>query len=658
MPDNGGLIPDFTQIARTFIEALRTTGLSAGKHDGQCQAFFTESAHRFGLGEFVAEVDWDSLFHLNHAGDNYLSPDLIRSQSPIDWFGEDYNNNLSEQVRKESGIVYTPQWLARKMVLDALAINKTPMKMLDPCCGTGIFLLELICALHLQKRANFITELLNLISGRDQDQIACFFAALNIFIYAALIEPNSINELASRPSLLKITAESFLRTDSRCGMGDSESEAYDLIIGNPPYVFLRNLSPIEKDSFRGRYKTTSKQFDTYGIFVEQALAALATGGLLSFVVPDSILTLQNRLETRKILLEQCHLVKLSYVGDVFPGAVVSSVVLLAQKINSNEDLAGAFVQVEDIQQIYDPEIHIIPQEQFISDDFSLGAAVRGTNASIVPLLKKYAWNIREYNAIFPTNEKVNLGRGVEIGKKGLVSRCPDCQIHYPTPKNNICPICGAILESPWSIFLEETMLAEPNNTNMPMVLGLRRWQCTRVAAVVRGIAGIKYKNQTLYSEQRVIIRQLLQQRRLCAALPPLGALTTQSVYNLNVPPSVDPREILGVVNSEIVATFAHQVFSGGKKLFPRVLLHVINDLPLFPRKLLSTKNSKVLCRIVEQFLEDPARDTDSTLQDLLNEAVLDYFSCGGEDRTQVLRAVSQFRAEVLKHETSKTPYQV
>jgi DNA-directed RNA polymerase subunit N (RpoN/RPB10) len=406
----------------------------------------------------------------------------------------------------------------------------------------------------------------------------------------------------------------------------------------------------QKEAMRAHFASSSKQFDTYSIFFERALSTIKEGGRVCFVIPDSILTLQNRQPTRRMLLEETRIAKLILVGDVFPGSVVSSVVILAEKPRAREDDSDFLVTIEDIREGQPQSVQHIPQAQFIMSNYSLGGVIPGSDLSLVATLEKYALTPRAFNHDALPADAITLGRGVEIGKKGLVSYCPNCDIYFPTPKRPTCPTCASPLGDSWSIF-QAADGGEPREEHLkPIVLGLQRWKCSRMGQVLLGIPGINYKQPELYSANRITIRQLLQQRRLCVALPPSGALTTQSVYNLNLPPSFDAREFIGILNSEIIAALAHQVFSGGKKLFPRVLLHVLNDLPLIPRESPSRKARETLVNVVNQFLADPNKDVDPGLQNQLNLAVLSYFSCNPEDQRQVLRAVGQFRAEVLNNE--------
>lgn len=682
------------QVARALVGII-TGGEDFGELSlTTIKLFFTNTARRFGLQDYVKKVRWvaistgTSISLLASAGED---PNPRDAGNPRDWFGDFYIKKLSKATRQEGGVVNTPQWLARKMVGDSLALvdrtfhslsqsrsHKPPLlHALDPCCGTGIFLLELLAALYTTGNVStdspdHVLDCLSQVAGQDRDPVACFLATLNIFIWVASANKKAVPAIMASPDLIQVCCADFLLEDIQSRDDNSgvnticklPKETANLILGNPPYIFLRNLSPGEKDALKAWYHTSLQQFDVYGVFLEHAVAILPPAGIVAFVVPDSILTLPNRRRTRKFLLTHTHVMKICFVGTPFPGAVVSSVVISAKKVRTPRALEEAVVEIEPWQNLLSMQnepfgvynfARRLPQALFVGAGYSFGSAVEGATELIGNLLKKYAMSIEDYNLTVLPEEQVLLGRGIEIGKKGLVSRCTQCEIYFPTPRRAICSLCGASLAAPVTMFPTSDFAGEEAAQPLvPVVLGVTRWEYHHVRQVITGLPGIKYKDGAIYSPRRIIIRQLLQKRLLCAAIPPANALTTQSVYNLNLPEVIDLRACLGVINSQIAALVAHQIFSGGKKLFPRVLLYILSELPLIPRQVPNSPSKDLLCDLVGQFLNTPSLDGDDHMQDKLNEAVLSYFGCSPEDTDHIRKAIRQFRAEVLRNENLYT----
>ena len=100
-----------------------------------------------------------------------------------------------------------------------------------------------------------------------------------------------------------------------------------------------------------------------------------------------------------------------------------------------------------------------------------------------------------------------------------------------------------------------------------------------------------------YLQKKIMIRQL--GTKINATLDTNGTfITIQSVYNIITKDSVDPRYILGIINSKVIGFYYILIF-GSKQLFPRILLENLNQLPI---KEASAKEALKLIGLVEKML--------------------------------------------------------
>jgi hypothetical protein len=101
---------------------------------------------------------------------------------------------------------------------------------------------------------------------------------------------------------------------------------FDLIIGNPPYVSIGNLTPAERADYRSRFQTARGRFDLYMLFFEQALNQLAPEGRLVFVTPEKY-TYVDSGEALRCLLRSRAVHELHYIDEAsFEGLVTYPVV--------------------------------------------------------------------------------------------------------------------------------------------------------------------------------------------------------------------------------------------------------------------------------------------------------------------------------------------
>lgn len=651
--DSPALLTHIIHIFRSVLEKELQLG---GELQTACAQFLEAKLHQFHFDSAIARTSEILLHSKNPSKNSIKTKREEQREGPRDYFGDFYQKKLSPSEKKEHGIVYTPQWISRKMVNDAFHflgnVNTRDIACLDPCCGTGIFLLDAFWHSYSlispeQRTLDALSLLLQHIMGVDRDPLACLCATLNIFLLVVSLDPRLAKELQQRPNIVRVNVQDFLLEEID---RPTRKDTQILIIGNPPYVFLRNLSASEKSALKGRFSSSTRQFDTYGLFFERALGILPLGGIVSLVIPDSVLTLQNRQRTRELLLQRSHILKICRVGDIFPGISVASVVITAQKVLESTNGFPFSTEIEDLTRGENVSPLKVSQDAFIQAGSSFAPAFAAESHSIIAFLRKGAMSIAEYNKTRETSEQVNLARGIEIGKSGNVVECPRCHAFFPQPKNNpVCPYCQGDLKKVGSIFfLEGHEIPLFSRTDIqPVILGLTRWRCGTPHLVVRGLPGIKYKDARAYTESRVVIRQLLQNGRCCAALPPGRAMTTQSVYNLNLPLSLHPLEILAVLNSNIVAAAAYELFSNGKKLFPRILLHVLTDLPIIPRNSPPESIRNSLQSLVQQFIANPALDADKRANEQLDQLVLNYLGCAGENQHQIHNAVREFSKVII-----------
>lgn len=236
----------------------------------------------------------------------------------------DFKSKLFETFLKESiskknwGQYFTPLKVVQAIV--NMADIEPGMKICDPACGVGKFLLEPI--LHSLNRLYRVgadeagnEKLLPQISlygfdkGFDKDeQKTIILAKANMLIYMS-------GMIKEHPGLTKQFAELFnntftLQTNSILGtLAKPITEEYDLILTNPPYVMSgsSNLKEeISKDDTLKKYFSISAM-GIEGLFMEWIVRALKPGKKAFIVVPDGIMNRSNDKKLRDFILNQCNI---------------------------------------------------------------------------------------------------------------------------------------------------------------------------------------------------------------------------------------------------------------------------------------------------------------------------------------------------------------
>ncbi|MFX1398831.1 MAG: N-6 DNA methylase [Promethearchaeota archaeon] len=132
-------------------------------------------------------------------------------------------------VRHKSGEYYTPPFLAKKMINEVYEFGEL---VLDPCCGTGNFLIEIIkLIINSDKTDKEKVLALNRLYGYDINPISIFASYISILIVL-------------RNYMGKVNLNLYV-VDSLFDYNIYNDRKFNLIIGNPPWYTYRDIQSIE-----------------------------------------------------------------------------------------------------------------------------------------------------------------------------------------------------------------------------------------------------------------------------------------------------------------------------------------------------------------------------------------------------------------------------
>jgi len=320
---------------------------------------------------------------------------------PVDILGQVYERFLGKiirldndtaviedkpEVRKAGGVYYTPVYIVNYIVNQAigrLVEGKTPdevakLRILDPACGSGSFLLGaynflLKWHLHyytenqrnnikkLRKQGNdwvlHILEkqriLLANIYGVDLDSQAVEVTKLSLLLKmlegenAATAQSSMFrvtdkilpdlsenikwgNSLVESDFYDKHSAETFTEEEllrvkafdyaADTNFGDIMREGgFDAIIGNPPYIRIQTLRETSPESSvyytSSQYRSArSGSFDIYILFIEKALRLLKNTGIMGYIVQHKFFSAQYGRALREMIVDGSHLSQIVHFG--------------------------------------------------------------------------------------------------------------------------------------------------------------------------------------------------------------------------------------------------------------------------------------------------------------------------------------------------------
>ncbi len=497
------------------------------------------------------------------------------------------------EVKKAGGVYYTPSYIVDYIVeqtVGRLIEGKTPkqisrLRILDPACGSGSFLLgayQRLLDYHRQWYEEHDPEkearskrpairqgrggewrlttgekkriLLNNIYGVDIDRQAVEVTKLSLLL--KVLEGENQETLGQQLRLWRERALPDLGDNVKCGNSlirpdyfegqlipdeeemrrvnpfDWEKEfpeimkagGFDAVIGNPPYVFGEYLDAQVKSYFKSHCSSAIGQYDTYWLFAERGTALTSATGSFSMIVPDALLARDEAAVVRRLLLSN-GLASLYHCGQVFSGTGVSALVYTLCKAQPATARIQVFVR----------EDHEAKLLQECDPAWFAGDTLARFTIYLTDRERKIIQRIQDKAVAL--GSLAGISRGEESGKKSLQSK-------------------GSI----------------------PILVGedITRYHVSQPSRYIGKVS----KAAGNYRGPKIVIVKTGQS--VVAAAERDGLVTLQSLYNIHAKTTTRMRleYILGHINSALVTFYARKEFTSYKQLFPQFNQTTVKQLPI------------------------------------------------------------------------------
>jgi len=391
--ENGGIYQNFCELCRIADEKYNS-GLFYFKEEKGRETPPDELTLDLNIDDGVFKTIITNLYYPNSPYEfSVLSPEILgnvyeRFLGKVIRLTPSHQAKVEEkpEVKKAGGVYYTPQFIVDYIVentVGKLCKGKTPnkiskLRILDPACGSGSFLLGAYTHLLNWHRDYYnkkkdkkrlkdkiykakddewhlsIKEkkriLLNNIYGVDIDHQAVEVTKLSLLL--KVLEGENRDILEAQQKLFRERALPDLDDNIKCGnslIGPDfydqdelelsgkeiqrinafdwnyefkeimENGGFDAVIGNPPYIRIQAMkewAPLEVENYKKQYLAASKgNYDIYVVFVERGLQLLNKNGLLGFILPHKFFNAKYGQPLRSLIAEGKFLDKIIHFGD-------------------------------------------------------------------------------------------------------------------------------------------------------------------------------------------------------------------------------------------------------------------------------------------------------------------------------------------------------
>ena len=185
---------------------------------------------------------------------------------------------IDDKKRDRYGIVYTPNMIVDYIVNET--VKKNSKTICDPSCGTGVFLVCAVKKLH-KLTGKPVSEIIERnIYGSDilDEHIEYCKILLTLYMLSTKEEKRNIS--------FNLKACNSLTFDWK----KENPEGFDVVLGNPPYVRIQDITKEEKEELKAKWITCNGAYNLYFTFFEMGMSILNKKGVLGYITANSFFT--------------------------------------------------------------------------------------------------------------------------------------------------------------------------------------------------------------------------------------------------------------------------------------------------------------------------------------------------------------------------------
>ena len=392
-------------------------------------------------------------------------------------------------------------------------------------------------------------------------------------------------------------------------MDKKKNGGFDVVIGNPPYLFARNskqkgITAADKRHYYANFELAEYQVNLYPLFIERGTKVLRPNGCFAFITPNNWLTINTNKLLRKFVLNQSDIVIVNFYARVFESAAVDSSIVIYKNSQQNRSvkLFEYTNRFEFIKQA-NCDFFLKQREHVIN----IGTFKDGDTAELIG-------KIEAQSVILSRIADVKAGLvAYEVGKGSppQTQAMKESRVYHATRK------------------IDETYIRYLDGKD---VCRYRLDWSGQYLKYGDNLAAPR-KDFRLYSTKRILVRQIPAKPPYCihACLVVGTILNDRNSMNIiNIQES--PECVLGILNSRLISFwFMHKFGKMQRKTFPQFKVNELADFPLPKnRKDRSSEIAKLVDRILVAKQHDAGADV-SALEREIDELVYALYGLTPEE---------------------------
>ena len=392
---------------------------------------------------------------------------------------------------------------------------------------------------------------------------------------------------------------------------DGNFKGFDLVIGNPPYIFARNQSFTldMKKYYSKTYKVSEYQANTYTLFIELAYKLMRSGGTFSYIIPNNFLTIQTNSKIRSFITKETSDVFLiNSLDKIFADASVDNCIISFKKNEPN------WIEVSELK---DEEVNKIGrvESSFFGDPptFSL---------SMVQFKKAISvfWKVNS----FPVLSRPEIAT-VTTGIKAY-------QIGKGKPKQTAYEKENRVYHSEDQ--LDETYIKYLEGKNVS------RYKLTWNGEWIKyGEHLAEPRYSISFDKPRILVRQIPTKKSYAIEAVYTDNYSINDINSMNIIDiQINPLYLLGVINSKLMTLWFTMKFDKfQRRIFPQFKVNELSDFPIPDG---NEEQQSLIAELVQKLMDEMKKEEKdesliSTLNIQIDEYVMELFGLTEDEKQSV-----------------------
>ena len=363
----------------------------------------------------------------------------------------------------------------------------------------------------------------------------------------------------------------FNREDGKSG--------FDIVIGNPPYVFARNskdkgFTKEDKKYYYDNFQLAKYQVNLYHLFVEQGVRFLSNEGIFAYIIPNNWLTINTNKVLREYVLGMSNIQVVNFYKKVFETADVDSSILIFSKSDKHQQIGLYEAQSK-------THIKLIKQTECATflkgKDYVINIDLfkNGIIPLILEKIESQSFELKENALVKAGLQAYEVGKGTPTCTKEM----KDNRIYHSKEK----------LDDTYFRYLQGVDVCRYK----------LNWSGEYLKYGNNLAAPRKFK---LFSEPRILVRQIPSKPPYCINACFVNETILNDRNSMNIlDMKKSPFFLLGLLNSKLMSFwFIHKFGKMQRGIFPQFK---INELEIFPIVNTDVDNEMILENLVQTGIE-------------------------------------------------------